>query len=108
MSAGVSESKQTAPARSLIDAALWLVPLGLLALIAWVVAAALTVERTPPALAPVIQNSTFPLTIIEDDGRKVVIPAKPMRIVVSNAGLADIVAELVEPERIVGVPFTVD
>jgi iron complex transport system substrate-binding protein len=87
---------------------LWLVPAILLALIVWIVATALNVERTSPTHPPVVQNSSFPLTIIEDDGRKVVIPAKPMRIVVSNAGLADIVAELVAPERIVGVPFTVD
>lgn len=109
MPANVS-SKVSAPPSSRLGALLWLVPLGLAAALAYLFVAALKAgPRAPPiAVAPVAQSASFPATILEPGGRKVVVPSKPTRIVAADAGTADMLAALVEPERIAAVPFTVD
>jgi len=93
---------------SFLSRLLWLAPVVLLGLIAYVVMLALNAESRPAPLPPVAIAEGYPLTLVEADGRHVIIPRKPVRIIATNAGMADILAALVPPERIAGVPDTVD
>src|SRR5438309_10778289 len=90
---------------------IWLLPLALLALIVYVGASALRVAPRPPERPPVAGDplaATFPRTIVENGGHEVVIRTRPMRIVPSDCGPADMLAALVEPQRIAALPQTVD
>jgi iron complex transport system substrate-binding protein len=109
MSSNLSQS-QAVPEASPFNTALWLVPLALAVLIGALVIAALKMPAAASQTQPKNtedMSSAFPLTV-ELHKRKVVVPARPMRIIAANAGLADIVSALVSPERIAGVPTTVD
>src|SRR5476651_2441504 len=94
-----------------IGSLLWLLPLALIALIVYVSASAIRIEQRPPEKppAPLDANAAiFPRTIVENNGHEVVIRAKPVRIVPSDCGPADILSELVDPSRIAALPQTVD
>jgi iron complex transport system substrate-binding protein len=99
-SPGMAKSRAFSPV-------LWLVPIALLAALIWVFSAALSTPPLAPSKTNTVSGTDFPLTIEETNGNKVVIPALPRRIVAADAGTADVLAALVEPERIVAVPFTV-
>jgi iron complex transport system substrate-binding protein len=86
---------------------LWVVPLLLLAAVAYLVAMALTAPLPPPPVAPTTSHVDFPVTVSEADGRKVIIKERPKRILATNSGLADVLVDLVETDRIAGVPTTV-
>jgi iron complex transport system substrate-binding protein len=86
---------------------LWVVPLLMLAALVYLVASALTSPPPPPPTPPVAQNSGFPLTIKESGGRTVVIPKMPQRIIATNAGMADLLVEIVHIDRIAALPSTV-
>jgi len=86
---------------------IWLVPCALLAALAWICIAAISTPPPPVQTPHAMGGSSFPLTIEEANGNKVVIPAMPRRIIPADAGTADVIAALVEPERITAVPFTV-
>ena len=89
----------------------WLLPLGLLGLVVYVGAAAMRDRPHVPAVAPTVVdagNGSFPRTLIQDGGREVVIRSRPLRIVPSDCGPADMVAVLVDPSRIAALPGPVD
>ena len=87
---------------------LWLVPVGMLALVVSIGVSALKIE--PPARLPGASATTgaFPRTITEPSGRQVVIPARPERVFIGEAGSADVLSEILDPKRIAAWPFTVD
>ena len=94
-----------------LSSMIWLLPLALLALIVYVGASALrgaprTVEKPPVAADP--NAAEFPRTLIENGGHEVVIQTRPMRIVPSDCGPADMLSALVDPTRIAALPQTVD
>ncbi|HEY3324918.1 MAG TPA: ABC transporter substrate-binding protein [Planctomycetota bacterium] len=92
-----------------IHALIWLVPVALLGLVGYVTLAALKAEHRAAPTAPVVGTAAaYPMTITESDGRKVVIAARPARIVPCNAGLADILSALVTPGRLIALPATAD
>lgn len=94
--------------RSIIGAVLWLVPLALVGVLGYVVFSAFSGERRREPVAPVAIPGDFPRTIIEDSGAKVVIPAKPVRIIPGDAGMADILSVLVAPRCMAALPVWVD
>ena len=55
-------------------------------------------EITPPA--------GFPAKVKNFDGRTALLPARPARILPGDASLLDALVELVEPERVAGLPRT--
>ncbi len=55
-------------------------------------------EITPPA--------GFPAKVKNSDGRTALLPARPARILPGDASLLDALVELVEPERVAGLPRT--
>lgn len=86
---------------------LWIIPLTLLVGLVYLVGAALTAppQSSPPP--PVVPQFGYPVTITESDGRKVVIKQAPKRIIATNAGLADVLVELVHIDRLAAMPTTV-
>lgn len=104
MESGVTST----PRPSTLTSLLWLIPVALLGAVVYVVVAALQAEQPPPAKAAVVLSSSYPLTIEEAGGRRVVIAAKPGRIIPADSGMADILSALVEPRRIVALPVTVE
>ncbi|HYG74794.1 MAG TPA: ABC transporter substrate-binding protein [Planctomycetota bacterium] len=91
-----------------LQGVLWLAPLFLLGILGYVGYLGLNADARPAPAVPNSSSSDYPLTVTEADGRKVVIPRKPMRIIATNAGMADILSVLIPPERIAAVPDTVD
>ena len=93
---------------------LWLVPAALLGVIGYVLFQTLGADTRPvPAPAPPVaqpqpQPLGFPRTLADDSGRKLVLPAKPVRIVPGDTGMADILSALVESQRIAALPVWVD
>lgn len=87
---------------------LWIIPLTLLVTLAYLIRAALI---APPQVSPpptlVSNSSGYPVTITESSGRKVVIKQMPKRIIATNAGLADVLVELIHIDRIAAMPTTV-
>ncbi len=90
-----------------LGALAWLIPAALLTLIVLTVLSALHAERRSPPLPPNPALGEFPRTILTDGGGKVVVRARPMRIVAGDAAAADVLAALVEPGRIAAVPAQV-
>lgn len=64
-----------------------------------------TLVVASPALPPASASSSspFPRTLMDDEGRQVVIPAPPQRIFSAVAAIDHILLRLVEPERIVAI-----
>jgi len=87
---------------------LWLVPIGLLAIVVAIGVSALNGAPVTAPPAPQATSGAYPRTITEPAGRKVVIPKRPERIVVGEAGSADVLSEILDPKRIAAWPFTVD
>lgn len=88
----------------------WILPAALLGLFVFVGASALRGERHADPKLPIVdgQPQGFPRTIVEDSGRKVVIAARPMRILPSDCATADVLTALVDPKRIVALPDSVN
>ncbi|MGD0091253.1 MAG: ABC transporter substrate-binding protein [Planctomycetota bacterium] len=90
---------------SWLNWALWSVPLVLLAAVVYVFAAAL---QSPAGTGSQASNpgrgreKSAPLPAGQ------ALPARPMRILPADCGMADILAALVEPQRLAAVPATVD
>jgi iron complex transport system substrate-binding protein len=94
-------------------ACLWLVPLALAGVIGYVLVHALNGapragQSEPLRAADVPVSGGFPRAITDDGGAKIVIPRKPVRIVAGDAGSADVLSDLIAPERFAAVPFTVE
>jgi iron complex transport system substrate-binding protein len=111
MSSPQSQSAPPSKGGSPFAAALWLVPIILIAVLGYVLQQALSGEKTPPPKPPIITDGAnaggFPRTITDDSGSKVVITSKPMRIVAGDAGCYDVLCALIEPSRFAAIPFTV-
>ena len=85
-------------------ALLWLLPLGLLALLGTVVFQALHAEPPSGTPAAAVSRGAFPRTIREATGQSITIPTRPKRIVCADTGCADVLAALCEPGRIAALP----
>jgi len=87
---------------------LWLVPLGMLGLVVTIGVAALKIEPPEKLPGPRATTGAYPRTITEPSGRNVILPTRPERIVIGEAGSADVLSEVLDPRRIAAWPFTVD
>jgi iron complex transport system substrate-binding protein len=88
----------------------WVFPAALLALFIYIAWSALTGQPRHESANPTVTVNPqgFPRTIIEDSGRKIIIPARPDRILPSDCGPSDILTALVDPKRIIALPQAVD
>ncbi len=64
---------------------------------------AVPVGSSPGASSSSVSATSYPLTITDDTGRKVTIPHRPTRIVSLTLGTDEILLQMVNPQRVVGV-----
>ena len=94
-----------------LSSLVWLLPLALLALVLYIGVSALHGHASGPEKPPVavdVNAAKYPRTIEESGGHRVVIPARPMRIVASDCGPADMLTALVDSSRIAALPGPVE
>ena len=95
-----------------LSSLVWVLPLALLGLVLYIGISALRAAPQGPEKPPAVQTNTsenaFPRTVVESNGHEVVIKSRPMRIVPSDCGPADMLAAVVDPKQIAALPDTVD
>ena len=96
-----------------LSSLLWLLPLALLGLVVYVSFSALRADPRGPEKPPVVVQpnsgeAAYPRKIVESNGHEVIVKSRPLRIVPSDCGPADMLAAVVDPKMIAALPDTVD
>jgi iron complex transport system substrate-binding protein len=64
-----------------------------------------TVESTTVTVGPTATPAAFPVTVKDGLGNEITLAQKPMRIVSATLGTDEILLDLVDPERLIGVTY---